>query len=120
MRSRVRQRGEGQLGCIMGLIILVAAVFLGYKMIPIKMRAAEVRQVMYDESKSAGTHGDERIRKAIVVKAIEVDLPITPESIKITRNANQIHIVVSYVVPVQFPGFVYQWHFEHEAENPIF
>jgi len=47
-------------------------------------------------------------------------MPITEDNIKISRGANQITVVVDYVVPIDFPGYTYQWHIHHEASNPIF
>jgi hypothetical protein len=120
MRFSRRERGEGQLGCIVGLIILAIAIFIAWKMIPVKVKAAEVRQVVVDEAKSAGMHNDEKIRGAILMKAREDNLPITEDNIHITRGANEITVVVEYVVPIEFPGYTYQWHISHVAQNPIF
>ena len=42
------------------------------------------------------------------------------ENVKISRGANEITVDVSYVVPIDFPGFTYQWKIHHLAQNPIF
>jgi len=80
----------------------------------------ELRQVIADEAKSAGTHNDERIRKAILLKADENRLPVGEDDIQISRKTNDIYIDVEYTVPVKFPGFTYQWKQHHHFENPIF
>ena len=115
-----RERGEGQLGCIVGLILLVIGVFVAYKVIPVKVESAEIRQEVVDDAKSAGMMNDERIRAAILAKAREDNLPITDDSIKISRGANQITVTLYYVVPIEFPGYTYQYHIHHEQSNPIF
>ncbi len=115
-----RQRGEGQAGCLVGLIILGIGAFIAYKVIPVKVKAAEIRGVVVDEAKSAGTHNDERIRGAILRKAREDNLPITDDNIKINRGNNEITVEVNYVVPIEFPGYTYNWHISHVAQNPIF
>lgn len=120
MRVSRREKGEGQFGCLVGLIFLAVAVFIAWKWIPVKVRAAEVRQVVVDEAKSAGMHGDDKIKSYILAKARENNLPVTEDSIKISRNANEITVTVDYVVPIEFPGYTYQWHIHHEAQNPIF
>ena len=120
MRLSRRQRGEGQFGCIVGLIILAIAVFIAWRIIPVKVKAAEINQVVEDEAKSAGTHNDDRIRGAILKKAREDNLPITEDNIKINRGANEIIIEVHYVVPVDFPGYTYQYHLDKSYSNPIF
>ncbi|HVR38754.1 MAG TPA: hypothetical protein VMU84_06635 [Thermoanaerobaculia bacterium] len=120
MRRNRRERGEGQFGCVIGLLLLLIAIFVAYKMIPVKVKAAEMRQTVVDEAKSAGLHNDNVIRKSILAKAEELDLPITTDDVEIVRKNSNIKVDVSYVVPVEFPGFTYQWKFHHNAENPIF
>lgn len=120
MRRKRSELGEGQFGCIVGLIVFVAVIFIAYKLIPVKVKASELRQEVFDESKSAGSHNDEKIRKIILAKARDLELPLDDSGVKIERKAENIHVNVQYTVPIKFPGFTYQWHFEHNAENPIF
>jgi hypothetical protein len=120
MRVSRRERGEGNFGCLVGLIFLALAIFVAYKMIPIKVKNAELRQVVVDEAKSAGSHKDDQILKAILFKAQENNLPVTEEDVSIKRANSEITVDVEYVVPVQFPGYLYQWHIHHHAQNPIF
>jgi len=120
MRLRRRERGEGQFGCLVGLIILALGVFIAWKMIPVKVKAAEVRAVVVDEAKSAGTHNDKVIMGNILSKAREDDLPITEDKVKIRRGVNEITVSVEYTIPIEFPGYTYQWHIEQSATNPIF
>jgi hypothetical protein len=121
MRLRRRgELGEGQMGCVIGLIVLALGVFVAWKMVPVKVKAAEVRQVVVDEAKSAGTHNDKVIMGNILAKAREDKLPISEENVKITRANSEITVEVNYVVPIEFPGYTYQWHINHTATNPIF
>jgi predicted membrane protein len=121
MRQRNRREaGEGQLGCLIGLIVLLLALFVAYKMIPVKVKAAELRQTVVDEAKSAGTHNDDVIRANILYKAKENGLPVKDEDIKIKRGSGQITVDVEYDVPIDFPGHTYVWHLHHSADNPIF
>jgi predicted membrane protein len=120
MRMSRRERGESQLGCLVGVILLGVAIFIAWKMIPVKVKAAELRQTVVDEAKSAGTHSDDRIRGAILAKAREDNLPVTEDDIKIVRGSGEITVTVTYTIPIEFPGYTYNWHLEHEAQNPIF
>lgn len=120
MRTRRHERGEGNLGCIIGLIILGLAIFVAWKMIPVKVRAADLKQTVVDEAKSAGSHQDERIKAGILAKARDVELPVTEDDIKISRHNSDITVDVDYTIPIVFPGYTYQWHINHHAENPIF
>ena len=120
MRFSRRERGEGQAGCLVGLIVLAIGIFIAYKVIPVKVKAAELRQEVVDEAKSAGTHNDDKIKGNILSKARENNLPVTEDNIKISRGNNEITVDVEYTVPIEFPGYTYQWHIHHSATNPIF
>lgn len=120
MRNRRGQRGEGQFGCLVGLVILLLVGLIAYRMIPIKVKAAELRDEIVDEAKSAGQHNDKVIRASILSKAEQLQLPVTSDQIDINRRAATITIDVQYTVPVNFPGYTYNWDFRHHTENPIF
>jgi hypothetical protein len=120
MRKSRRERGESQFGCLIGLILLGLAIFVAWKMIPVKVKAAELRQTVVDEAKSAGTHNDDRIKAAILAKAREDNLPVTEDNINIVRGNGEISVTVTYTIPIVFPGYTYNWHLVHEAKNPIF
>src|SRR5581483_10416600 len=114
MRRNIRERGEGQFGCVVGLILLAVGCLIAYRVIPVKVKRAEVRQELVDEAKSAGMHTDDRIRKGILEKAREDNLPVTEDDIKINRGNNEITVQLDYVVPIEFPGYTYQWHVHDE------
>jgi hypothetical protein len=120
LSKRRRERGEGQLGCLVGIIILLAAAVLAYKLIPIKVKAADMRDTIVDEAKSAGQHDEPVIRRNILLKAQELDFPVKDENVKINRKSTYVIIDVAYTVPVDLPGYTFNWNFHHHTENPIF
>jgi hypothetical protein len=108
------------MGCLVGLVFMLVAVFIAYKLVPVKIKAAELRQEVIDQAKAAGMRGDDRILQAILNKAQEDNLPVGPDNVHINRMANTISVDVEYTVPVQFPGYTFNWDFHHHAENPLF
>ncbi|MEA2336787.1 MAG: hypothetical protein QOE82_794 [Thermoanaerobaculia bacterium] len=119
MRNSRRQRGESQFGCLIGLILLGLAIFVAWKMIPVKVKTAELRQTVVNEAHSAGTHSDDRIRGAILAKARENNLPVTEQDVTIVRGNGEITVTCEYTVPIAFPGYTYNWHLKHEERAPI-
>ena len=119
LRNR-RERGEGQFGCLVGLVLLLVAAMIAYKMIPVKVKSADLRDTVQDYAKSAGQFTDKAIAEAVLAKAKTLALPVTEDDIEVERAAGQIRVEVAYTVPVKFPGYTYQWKFRHKAENPIF
>jgi uncharacterized membrane protein len=120
MLRRRGEAGEGQGGCIFGLLVLLLVVFVSFKVIPIKVRAAELKKTTEDSSRSAGTLSDARIRAAILGKAKMLELPVNEGNVKINRHNDMIRVEVDYIVPVEFPGYTHQWSFRYKVENPIF
>ena len=120
MSRNRRERGEGQFGCLVGLVVLLLAGLVAYKLIPVKVKAADLRETVVDEARPAGQLKDLPLLGNILNKAKLLGLPVAEENVKIRRTNNYIYIDVEYTVPVEFPGYTYQWHFEHHAENPIF
>lgn len=119
VRNR-RERGEGQFGCLVGIAFLALAALIAYKMIPIKVKTADLRETIMAEARSAGQHGNKQIMGEILSKAEQNELPLTEDNVKIERKNQMIKIDVQYTVPVNFPGYTYQWHFHHYTENPVF
>lgn len=121
MLSRKGERGEGQLGCIIGLIILLVCVFVAYKMIPVKVKATEMKQFVVDEGKSAGLRKNAKdIRDRILHRARELDIPLEEGNLKVSRGNSRVNIDIEYTIPIEFPGYTYNWHFEHHVDNPVF
>jgi hypothetical protein len=120
MSRNRRERGEGQFGCLVGLVLLLIAGLIAYRLIPVKVRAAEMRDTVIDESKSAGQHNDKEIKESILFKAKQLELPVDPANVIVRRSPNYIRVEVKYTVPVEFPGYTYKWNFEHKYENPVF
>jgi hypothetical protein len=120
MSRNRRERGESQLGCLVGLVILLVACVLAYKLIPVKVKAADMRDTIVDEAKSAGQHDEKVIRKTIMRKAEELDFPVKDENVIIERSSTYVAIDVKYTVPVELPGYTFNWNFHHHTENPVF
>ena len=76
---RFRERGEGQLGCVFALILLLVAIFVAYKMVPVKVKAAELRGEIIDEAKNAGVRNDATITKSILAKAQQLGTEVLDE-----------------------------------------
>ncbi len=120
MQRMQRQRGEGQFGCLVGLALVLIGLFIAYKIVPVKIRAAELRQEVVDQAKSAGMRGDDKILAAILKRAEDNKLPVTAENVSIHRSQNAISVDVDYTVPIAFPGYTYNMEFHNHAENPLF
>lgn len=120
MRRRSGQRGEGNFGCIVWLLVLAIAVLIGWKMIPVKIRTAELYDFIIELTKYSALSPPEELEKRILWRAKELDLPLEKEQIHVERIGDRIKLEAHYTVPVEFPGYTYMWEFDHEVDRPIF
>jgi len=121
MPRRNAQRGEGNLGCIVWVLLLALGVLIAWKTIPVKMSSAELYDYMDELARfSAGKEPPEDIKKKLLARANELRIPLDKEQVFVERNGDRIRMSVDYTIPVEFPGYTYQWHFHHELDRPIF
>ncbi|MGK2857120.1 MAG: hypothetical protein ACSLFQ_07930 [Thermoanaerobaculia bacterium] len=120
MLIRMNQKGEGRMGCIFGLLILAVACFVAYKLIPPKIQAAEMRDVIQDEARSASGRGSDSVKKSILARAEELKVPLDPENCIVERRADFIRVEVEYTVDIPFPGYLYKKTYKFSTENPVF
>ncbi len=120
MLSRMNQKGEGRLGCVFGLLLLAAAIFIAYKLLPAKLQATEMRDIIQDESRSASGRSMAQVKKGILLRAESLKVPLNEEDVVVSRRGEYIRVDVEYTVDIVFPGYVFKKHYKFSAENPVF
>jgi hypothetical protein len=120
MTTRQGQAGDGKLGCILWSLLLVAGILVGVKAIPVKIATSELYDFMVEQAKWAGHTPAEVIQKRIVNKANELDLPVDPKFVSAEKLGDKIRMKADFTVPLEFPGYTYDWNFDLQVERPIF
>ena len=121
MRSRESERGEGRFGTIVGLAVLLIAVYLGFKVIPVMVNAYSFRDFIEQEARFAALKKkDELVRQRVLRKAQELELPVTAASIIMKRSTTHFDIKVKYTVPIETPVYTYDWVFDEKTRAPLF
>ena len=118
--ERSAERGEGNLGCILWLVLLAVGVLVAFKTIPVKVQSAELYDYMVELTKFAASSKPQQLEKQILIRAQELKLPLTKENVDVRKSGDRIQIEASYTVPVEFPGYTYQWRFDHQIDRPIY
>ncbi|HEX2252011.1 MAG TPA: hypothetical protein VHQ65_01930 [Thermoanaerobaculia bacterium] len=120
--TRRGEAGEGKLGCIFWMAVLVLGIVVAWIAIPVKVKSAELFDYMQDQAQAA-THIDnsEVLKKRILGKAKDLDLPLTSKNLTVNRTAERIQMDALYIVPLEFPfGYTYEWEFHHEVDRPLY
>ena len=120
MRRRAAEAGSGNVGCILWLVVLGIAVLIAWKAIPVKIRSAELYDHMVEITKFGARTTPEEIEKDILAKARELDLPLDKEHVKVERIGDRLKMEATYTVPLEFPGYTYNWRFDHQVDRPLF
>ena len=118
---RRSERGEGNLGCILWLLALGLALLISWKAVPVKLQSTELYDYMDELAKfSAAQVPPDQLKKRILDRAAQLQIPLAKENVKVQRNGDRIYMEVEYTIPVEFPGYTYQWNFHQKLDRPIF
>lgn len=118
MSGRERQRGFGFKG-VLALLVFVSVVYLGYKVVPAYVNNYQFQDFLDTEAKFALVNhkSEEDLRDSVFKKARDIDLPIKREQIKINVDSRGIRISISYVIPVELPGYTWELAFTPSADS---
>ena len=118
---RASERGEGRFGTLVGLCVLLLAIYLGFKVVPVMVNAYSFRDFIEQEARFAALKkADEEVSKRVLNKAQELELPIGPKDILVQRSNTHFDIKVKYTVPIETPLYTYQWVFDEKSRAPLF
>jgi hypothetical protein len=121
MPRRRSERGEGNLGCILWLLALGLATLIAWKAVPVKVQSTQLYDYMDELAKfSAARTPPEQLEKMIIDRAKQLDIALEKKDVKVERNGDNIFMEIEYTVPLEFPGYTYQWHFHQKLDRPIF
>jgi len=116
------ERGEGKIGCIFWTAALIVGIVVAWVAVPVKVKTAELHDFMIDQATDAGrTRSGEAIKKRVLARAKELDLPVTSKNLTVNRSEARVRMDADYTVTLEFPfGITYDWRFQHEVDRPIF
>jgi cell division protein FtsL len=102
------QRGEGRLKAIIYLAILIAAVLVAVKVVPVYVAEYQLKDKITEQARFAvaNRYTDDQVRDSIFRTIQDLDIPAKKEDVKVAATNHGISISVSYSVPVDF--YVYQ------------
>lgn len=112
--------GQGKIGCVLWLLLLLAFVGVCLKVIPVKIHSAELYDFMEEQAMFAGRTNEETIKKRILDRAKDLDLPLTKKGLTVERRGGRIRMRAVYTVPIEFPGYTHYWDFEQVIDRPVF
>jgi Ca2+/H+ antiporter len=119
--QRSTERGSATLKFLIVMAIIGACAYAGYLYVPVAYHAHTFKDLMQHyvdvasaEGKPAGWAG-EQIIKNFGEYEVPANAVITP-----AKRDNRIEVRIQYVKPVEFPGYTYNYEFDHTATSTAF
>jgi len=118
---RSSERGAARLKLLIFLLVVGAIGYIGYLYVPVAYQAYLFKDWMQhtvDVAIAAGYQPawvNDQLKKSLPEYDIPPEAVITPA----TRD-NRIEVRVQYTRTVEFPGYTYQYEFDHTARSTAF
>ena len=118
---RSSERGSGRLQFLIVMTVIVAVAYAGYLYVPVAFRAHTYKDLMQHYADVAATQGyaPSWAGEQLLKSSAEYDIPqnaiITP-----IRRDERVEVRVQYVKPIEFPGYTYNYEFDHTVKSTAF
>lgn len=119
--ARTGERGGARLKFLVVLMILAAVAYSGYLYVPVAYQAFLFKDLMQTKVDAATALGHppgwltEQLSKSAPDYNIPSDAVITPQV-----EGSRMEVRVEYTQPIEFPGFTYEYKFDHTAKSTEF
>lgn len=121
MRLLGNSRGEGKVGLLISLVLLGAAAYTAYVLIPIKVRTYEFYDSMRSEARfGAVRRRDDIVHDRLMKKAHRLQIPLKAENLEIKRDGGQYIVTAHYTIPIDLAIYQTEWVYHEKATAPLF
>ena len=116
---RPSESGKITFKAILWLAFLAGVIFAGFKTLPVYVENYQLQDYIQNQTPFwlADHSSAEGIRKNIVAKAQDLNLPVAAEDVKVDANENRVSVAIDYNVPVDLKVYTLQLHFTPSSEN---
>jgi hypothetical protein len=117
---RCGQGGNATLKSLIWLVVLVAGIYTGIKVVPVLVAEYEFQDFMQTTARFASVNRNQTpadITKSVMEEAQKQNIPLQAEDVHVTAESGNINISADYTVTIDLN--VYQWtlNFHPSAGN---
>jgi len=119
--QRSGERGSATLKFVIVMALMGATAYAGYLYVPVAFQANAYKDLMQHYADVAATQGyppswlNEQLLKNGAEYGIPEDAIITP-----AKRNNRIEVRVQFVRVIDFPGYPYNYEFDHTVKSTAF
>jgi len=119
--SRSGERGGARLKFIVVILIVGVLGYAGYMYIPVQFDSYRYKDLMQHNVDVAATQGYPVtwVSNQLIKSGPEYNVP-TNAVITPTQEDNRVIVRVQFTRPIEFPGYTYQYEFDHTAKSVAF
>ncbi len=120
-KDRSNERGGATLKLVITLAVIACVAYAGYLYVPVAYRAYLFKDLMQHYVDVCSTQGyqvswvGEQLLKSEAEYEVPSNALITPAA-----RDNRVEVRVQYVIPIEFPGYTYNYEFDHTARSTAF
>ena len=119
--ERSGERGSANVKFVIVMAIIITTAYAGYLYVPVAYQAHMFSDLMQHHADVAGAQGyapswaGEQLLKSAPEYEIPANAIITP-----VQRDNRIEVRVQYVRVIEFPGYSYNYEFDHTVKSTAF
>jgi hypothetical protein len=119
--GRTTERGSARLKFIIVMAVIGVVAYMGYMYLPVAYQAYLFKDLMQHDVDVASSQGypPTWVKDQLVKSAPEYGVP-ADAVINPTQRDNRIEVTVQFVRPIEFPGYTYQYNFDHTVKSTAF
>jgi hypothetical protein len=108
---------------LLGIGVIVAVIIIGVEILPPYMNNYQFQDALNNQALAAtySNKSEDEIREMAFKAAKDMDIPIKPEQIKVSRSGGQgtgtLAIEANYTVHVDLPGYPLDLNFHAASKN---
>ena len=121
IKNRNGERGSARLKLLLFLIVVAVVAYAGYLYVPVSYNSYLFKDVMQQKVNTAAAlgHPANWVRDQLVKSAPEYDIPADAQILPTVRDG-RVEVQVQFTRLIEFPGYVYEYNFDHTVQSTEF
>ena len=118
---RKSERGSARLKFLVVVIVIGVVAYAGYIYVPVAYNAYLFKDLMQQKVNTAAAlgHPANWVHEQLVKSAPEYNIPTDAEIVPAVKDG-RVEVHVQYTQPIEFPGYIYEYTFDHTAQSTEF
>ena len=118
---RKSERGSARLKFLVVVIVIGAVAYAGYMYVPVAYNAYLFKDLMQQKANAAVGlgHPPTWVREQLVKSAPDYSIPSDVEITSAVQD-KRMEVRAQYSMPIPFPGYTYQYNFDHTVKSTDF